>query len=266
MDIQVTWTQIKNFASSKSRPIQYVDFNGNYYIYINDGPFAINTIISQENPSNSDLIDFETNYKPTANQPNITTSSLAAGSASIGTIAIDQTTPGTTNGININNTSIATTQSGTWTVQPGNTANTTAWKVDGSAVTQPVSQIGNWNMRTQDGSGNNISSISFDSKQSLSVFPNMGFSTASNTRVGISASASTQLLAANTGRRYAYIMNQINFPCYIMLGASAVLGQGIIIHPGGMYEITSTNLWTGTINAINTSLSSVNIDVFEGTA
>ena len=30
-------------------------------------------------------------------------------------------------------------QSGTWTVQPGNTANTTAWKVDNSAVTQPVS-------------------------------------------------------------------------------------------------------------------------------
>ncbi|WP_142249751.1 hypothetical protein [Bradyrhizobium sp. UNPF46] len=33
----------------------------------------------------------------------------------------------------------AVTQSGTWTVQPGNTANTTPWKVDGSAVTQPVS-------------------------------------------------------------------------------------------------------------------------------
>lgn len=32
----------------------------------------------------------------------------------------------------------AVTQSGTWTVQPGNTANTTAWKVDGSAVAQPV--------------------------------------------------------------------------------------------------------------------------------
>lgn len=35
--------------------------------------------------------------------------------------------------------SVAATQSGTWTVQPGNIANTTAWKVDGSAVTQPVS-------------------------------------------------------------------------------------------------------------------------------
>lgn len=34
---------------------------------------------------------------------------------------------------------IPVVQSGTWTVQPGNTANTTAWKVDGSAVTQPVS-------------------------------------------------------------------------------------------------------------------------------
>jgi hypothetical protein len=42
-------------------------------------------------------------------------------------------------GGSIGNTSFGATQSGTWTVQPGNIANTTAWKVDGSAVTQPVS-------------------------------------------------------------------------------------------------------------------------------
>lgn len=42
-------------------------------------------------------------------------------------------------GGSIGNTTFASTQSGTWTVQPGNTPNTTAWKVDGSAVTQPVS-------------------------------------------------------------------------------------------------------------------------------
>ncbi len=35
-------------------------------------------------------------------------------------------------------TAIPASQSGTWTVQPGNTANTTAWKVDNSAVTQPT--------------------------------------------------------------------------------------------------------------------------------
>jgi hypothetical protein len=33
---------------------------------------------------------------------------------------------------------VAATQSGTWTVQQGNTANTTAWKVDGSAANQPI--------------------------------------------------------------------------------------------------------------------------------
>lgn len=65
-----------------------------------------------------------------------------------------------TNGLSVNVTNAALTvashnvtnagtfatqaaQSGTWTVQPGNTANTTAWKVDGSAVTQPVSISGN---------------------------------------------------------------------------------------------------------------------------
>jgi hypothetical protein len=42
------------------------------------------------------------------------------------------------NSITVDGT-VAATQSGTWTVQPGNTANTTAWKVDGSAVTNPVS-------------------------------------------------------------------------------------------------------------------------------
>lgn len=35
-------------------------------------------------------------------------------------------------------TSILAGQSGTWTVQPGNTANTTAWKVDASSVAIPV--------------------------------------------------------------------------------------------------------------------------------
>lgn len=56
---------------------------------------------------------------------------LPAGSAVIGKVSIDQATPGTTN-------LVAAGQNGTWTVQPGNTANTTAWKVDNSAVNQPT--------------------------------------------------------------------------------------------------------------------------------
>jgi hypothetical protein len=46
---------------------------------------------------------------------------------------------------------VTANQGGTWTVQPGNTANTTAWKVDGSAVTQPISgnvgQSGTWTVQ-----------------------------------------------------------------------------------------------------------------------
>lgn len=59
-----------------------------------------------------------------------------AGSASGGVVTIQGVASGTT--VPVTGT-VAATQSGTWTVQPGNTANTTAWKVDGSAVTQPVS-------------------------------------------------------------------------------------------------------------------------------
>lgn len=41
---------------------------------------------------------------------------------------------------------VAATQSGTWTVQPGNTANTTAWLVTGTGGTFPATQSGAWNI------------------------------------------------------------------------------------------------------------------------
>jgi len=64
-----------------------------------------------------------TNYEPVGitNTPTVI---LGAGSALAGKFGIDQTTPGTTN-------LVAAGQNGTWTVQPGNTANTTAWLVAG---------------------------------------------------------------------------------------------------------------------------------------
>jgi hypothetical protein len=104
--------------------------------------------------------------------PSVTVSSmpavqLAAGSAAIGSVSIAQggnTALVNSSGalsVNIGSSTVPVTQSGTWTVQPGNTANTTPWlatinqgghsatvtasnalKVDGSGVTQPVSQTG----------------------------------------------------------------------------------------------------------------------------
>lgn len=61
--------------------------------------------------------------------------------------------------VNVENATLAATQSGTWTVQPGNTANTTAWKVDGSAVTQPVSISGGATSAKQDTGNTSLASI-----------------------------------------------------------------------------------------------------------
>lgn len=81
-----------------------------------------------------------------------------AGTSIIGKVGIDQTTPGTTNGVQVNaalpagtnvighvivdSGSIAATQAGTWTVQPGNTPNTTAWLVtQGPSTTSAVTSV-----------------------------------------------------------------------------------------------------------------------------
>lgn len=64
---------------------------------------------------------------------------------------------------------VAATQSGTWTVQPGNTANTTAWLVTGTGGTFPATQSGTWSVRAQDGSGNAITSATRGSERALTV-------------------------------------------------------------------------------------------------
>lgn len=72
-----------------------------------------------------------------AKQARIRVSAYTSGT-STGTLLATME-PGATSTTATVSGTVAATQSGTWTVQPGNTANTTAWKVDGSAVTQPVS-------------------------------------------------------------------------------------------------------------------------------
>ena len=63
---------------------------------------------------------------------------LSAGTNNIGDVDV-LTLPSLPAGANtigaISNTSFAATQSGTWTVQPGNTANTTPWLITGSGTT-----------------------------------------------------------------------------------------------------------------------------------
>lgn len=67
-----------------------------------------------------------------------------AGTANANVITVQGIASGTVIPVSLTSTTItgtvAATQSGTWTVQPGNTANTTAWLVTGTGGTFPVTQ------------------------------------------------------------------------------------------------------------------------------
>lgn len=89
-----------------------------------------------------------------------------AGTPSSDVISVQGVVGGTT--LPVSGT-VAATQSGTWTVQPGNTANTTAWLVTGLGGTFPATQSGTWSTRTQDGSGNAITSATRGSERALTV-------------------------------------------------------------------------------------------------
>lgn len=89
--------------------------------------------------------------------------------------------------------------------------------------------------------------------------------TASNSIVSVSNSVSTAVLASNSNRKMAYIMNNSNKSLWIKLGATAVVGQGIEVGAGGSFGIDATTLWTGAVNGIVSGGSAQNIDVFEGT-
>jgi len=74
------------------------------------------------------------------------------------------------------------------------------------------------------------------------------------------AATTTTVLAANTNRLYALIVNDSVETVYIKLGAAAVLNQGIRLNAlGGSYEMSKKfgNLYTGVINGIGTSGAAV---------
>ncbi len=64
-------------------------------------------------------------------------------------IALGQTTMSASLPVVIasNQSAVPASQSGTWTVQPGNTANTTAWLVTGTGGTFPSTQSGTWTVQ-----------------------------------------------------------------------------------------------------------------------
>lgn len=65
------------------------------------------------------------------------------------------------------------------------------------------------------------------------------------------STTSEVVLAANAGRRYAYFHNtDAAIDITLSFGETAVADEGIVLEPGGFYEIDTSNLYLGAINAI----------------
>lgn len=147
------------------------------------------------------------------------------------------TSPWVTSGTSTVSGTVAATQSGTWTVQPGNTANTTAWKVDGSAVTQPVSGT----ITASPASGSLID------------------------RSGNATNVSSQIMAANSSRKYLFIQNSAGVSLWINFGVAAVLAPpSIEIKPNGAFTMEGSFVSTQAVNIIKNAAASTAYTAKEG--
>jgi len=75
---------------------------------------------------------------------------------------------------------------------------------------------------------------------------------------------SSVVMGGNDARKYAIIVNDSAHTIYIGLGSVARVNEGIRLNGGGgAYEITSLNLYKGTVSAIS-KFAGCNVTLIEG--
>lgn len=85
-----------------------------------------------------------------------------------------------------------------------------------------------------------------------------------NTRTVVGTS-STLVLAANSSRRFLFLVNDSDENIYVSLGAAAVANEGILLTAGGgALTLDIASMWQGAIYAICAS-GGKNLTVSEGT-
>lgn len=115
-----------------------------------------------------------------------------------------------------------------------------------------------------DGAGNAITSQSYDSVRPLHTYlMQVGASNATHTRITLVANVSTQILAANTARKWAYIDNQSGANIFIKFGTAAVINQSLQVTDKETFKMSMTELYLGAVNAIVGS-NNRTIEIIEG--
>jgi hypothetical protein len=77
-------------------------------------------------------------------------------------------------------------------------------------------------------------------------------------------STSTFILAANSSRRFLFLVNDADEDIYVSLGSAAVMNEGVLLTAGGgALTLDTTSMWQGAIYAICAS-GNKNLAVCEG--
>lgn len=202
---------------------------------------------------------------------------LNAGSNIIGNVRIDQTTPGTTNGVVVN--------SGSITANAGTNLNTSALAlsatqtngtqknqvVDGSGNVQPSGDVAARKIFTATTDGTNTQAVKAASTAAASTDPGAVVVLSSNfpvltasagTAVSVGAT-STATVASNTNRAGLILVNTSVQRMSCTVG-TAVLNSGVSLFPGGTWTMDQYSFTTGAIACIAGAAAS-NISVQEFT-
>lgn len=196
-----------------------------------------------------------TTYTATAGS-GLTFDAIADGSGHLGAMVAlcDGTALANCLGINgsgqltIANTAFAATQSGTWTVEPGNTVNTTAWLVTGAGGVFPATESGTWNVGLSAGS-NTVGKVDLlgnaggilDTAPGTSATQALGIQGVSG---GVAVPITASVLPLPSGAATA--TNQTNVQAAIS-GATAPADS---IITGGVYNTTLPTLTNGQAAAV----------------
>jgi hypothetical protein len=87
----------------------------------------------------------------------------------------------------------------------------------------------------------------------VSSSPKTTFDTCTHSDKSLIANSAAEIIAANSERKYAAFINNSTVDITLILAetSKAALNKGIILRPGGSYEINSNNLYVGVVSAIS---------------
>jgi len=157
---------------------------------------------------------------------------------------------------------VAATQSGAWTVQPGNTANTTAWLVTGTGGTFPSTQSGTWNVGLSAGS-NTIGTVNQGTANATPWNENIAQWGGTATSLGQKVSASSVPVVLASDQSSVGVLPAPMQGCgYLSLTTTA---NSAFVTLSGASATASTKIRAIVIDLVAFTVSgAVNIRIFDG--